>query len=257
MKCPLGGRQGRNNGADRHQRAAAALTESPGKPRPQGITGPSARDTETQFAPARSDLASLTARKRKRVSSDTPRRRGATISLSACAEIFWIVSRVSGDLGAFPFIIMKEMIVIQFILAACLGFSTAATAQSLSSSAASSAANHARSALHPRAFENQNFTMALLPGWTVALTDQQAPEKTGDFCVVDFIYGNYLLSINPVFTHASGVTGGRMNEILRSQPSVVAVSRSRRSCWRSGCRRFVGFGSRVPWPEPPGRSRSK
>jgi hypothetical protein len=60
-----------------------------------------------------------------------------------------------------------------------------------------------------------------LPGWTVA-PNKSTPGYL-DCCTVTLTHGKYVLAINPVFLHASGVGGGRVVEILNNQPSVVAV----------------------------------
>lgn len=63
-------------------------------------------------------------------------------------------------------------------------------------------------------FENQYVRITVLPGWTV---DASSPP------VVTIIHGKYVLTINPIFTHASGVVGGRFDEITGQIPSVKAV----------------------------------
>jgi len=63
-------------------------------------------------------------------------------------------------------------------------------------------------------FENHYLTITILPGWTVEPSVDQN---------LNIIRGKYLLSINPIFTHASGVTGGRFSEIVGGMPSVDAV----------------------------------
>src|ERR1700692_2527120 len=68
-------------------------------------------------------------------------------------------------------------------------------------------------ALSPE-FENQYLRIQVLPGWTVAASGDQTLNLT---------QGKYLLSINPIFTHASGVTGGRFSEIVSGKQSVDAV----------------------------------
>jgi hypothetical protein len=63
-------------------------------------------------------------------------------------------------------------------------------------------------------FDNQYLTMTILPGW--------APEPSADQ-KLNIIHGKYLLTINPIFTHASGVTGGRFSEIVGGMASIDAV----------------------------------
>jgi hypothetical protein len=72
---------------------------------------------------------------------------------------------------------------------------------------------------HSRHFENPYLSLQILPGWTIAPLHQHA----GDCCILTITNGRYVLSINPVFTHASGISGGCFSEILRDQPSVQAV----------------------------------
>jgi hypothetical protein len=63
-------------------------------------------------------------------------------------------------------------------------------------------------------FDNQYLTVTIVPGWTVRPSVDQK---------LNIVHGKYLLSINPIFTHASGVTGGRFSEIVGGMPSVDAV----------------------------------
>src|ERR1700722_8660917 len=64
-------------------------------------------------------------------------------------------------------------------------------------------------------FDNQYLTITILPTWTVkASLDQK----------LELVRGKYLLTINPVFTHASGIEGGRFSEIVEGMPSIVAVT---------------------------------
>jgi hypothetical protein len=85
-------------------------------------------------------------------------------------------------------------------------------------------ATPATSPHHSRTFENQYLRIRLRPGWTVMPPNEAEKKTSGDCCTVTVTHGNYTLEINPVFDHASGIIGGRMNEILRAQPSVVAVT---------------------------------
>ena len=63
-------------------------------------------------------------------------------------------------------------------------------------------------------FENQYLTIVVQAGWTVRESADPALNLT---------HGKYVLSINPMFTHASGVTCGRFSEITRGMLSVDAV----------------------------------
>ena len=72
---------------------------------------------------------------------------------------------------------------------------------------------------HSRHFENPYLSLQILPGWTIAPPNQHV----GDCCTLTITNGRYVLSINPLFSHASGISGGRFSEILRDQPSVQAV----------------------------------
>lgn len=66
-----------------------------------------------------------------------------------------------------------------------------------------------------RPFDNQYLTMTIVRGWTVgASTDQ----------TLNLNRGKYLLTVNPIFTHASGIEGGRFSEIVQGMPSVDAVT---------------------------------
>ena len=66
-----------------------------------------------------------------------------------------------------------------------------------------------------RRFENQYLTITIAGGWTIGPSVDQK---------LNLIHGKYLLSINPVFLHASGITGGRFSEIVAGMPSVDAVT---------------------------------
>jgi hypothetical protein len=65
-------------------------------------------------------------------------------------------------------------------------------------------------------FDNPYLTMTILTGWTVTPAADQKLNLTR---------GKYLLVINPIFTHASGIEGGRFSEIVGGMPSVDAVTR--------------------------------
>jgi len=62
-------------------------------------------------------------------------------------------------------------------------------------------------------FESPYLTMTIVPGWAVTPPVDQRVEVT---------HGKYVLTINPIFMHASGVTCGRFPE-LAGMPSVEAV----------------------------------
>lgn len=78
-----------------------------------------------------------------------------------------------------------------------------------STNVSQSAASSAKS----RTFSNQLLTITILPGWTPRPTEP----------TLDILHGKYILSINPIFRHASGVTGGRFPEIAARMASVDAV----------------------------------
>jgi hypothetical protein len=97
------------------------------------------------------------------------------------------------------------------LIALCLGLSTAICAQSTWLVVP---ALGAQAKARSPEFENQYLKIQILPGWTVAASGDQT---------LNLIQGKYLLSINPIFTHASGVTGGRFSEIVSRRQSVDAV----------------------------------
>src|SRR5579864_5029811 len=66
----------------------------------------------------------------------------------------------------------------------------------------------------PTEFENQFLAIQIVPGWTVATSTGQT---------LTLVKGKYLLSINPIFLHASGVIGGRFGEIASGMKSIDAV----------------------------------
>src|ERR1035437_5361809 len=63
-------------------------------------------------------------------------------------------------------------------------------------------------------FENQHLKIRLSPGWTVAVSGDQ---------VLNLVRGKYILSIDPIFTHASGIIGGRFSECGSGKQSIEAV----------------------------------
>jgi hypothetical protein len=66
-----------------------------------------------------------------------------------------------------------------------------------------------------RQIDDRFLTMTLLPGWVAASHDQ----------VTIVTRGKYVLRINPIFTHASGVEGGRFPEITAGMSGIGAVMR--------------------------------
>jgi len=64
--------------------------------------------------------------------------------------------------------------------------------------------------------DNQFLAITVAPGWRVA-------DSTKPAFILRLVRDNYTLSINPIFTHASGVEGGRFSEIVAGVPSVDAV----------------------------------
>lgn len=68
-----------------------------------------------------------------------------------------------------------------------------------------------------RTFENQYLAMTILPGWNV----KSAVNQTFD---LQLTQGEYLLTVDPIFGHASGITGGRFSEITSGMPSLEAVA---------------------------------
>jgi len=63
-------------------------------------------------------------------------------------------------------------------------------------------------------FESPYFTMTIVSGWAVTpSTDQR----------VRITHGKYVLSIDPIYTHASGVNCGRFGELANGLPSVGTV----------------------------------
>jgi IPT/TIG domain-containing protein len=66
----------------------------------------------------------------------------------------------------------------------------------------------------PITFENQYVKVNVLPGWTVDASTSPLLKLT---------HGMYVLTINPIYTHASGIVGGRFIEAVQGMPSVEAV----------------------------------
>src|ERR1700716_3195123 len=63
-------------------------------------------------------------------------------------------------------------------------------------------------------FESPYLSITIVPGWTATPSADQRVRVT---------HGRYVLSINPIFTHASGVICGRFPELAGGMPSVEAV----------------------------------
>jgi hypothetical protein len=65
-----------------------------------------------------------------------------------------------------------------------------------------------------RSFDNQYVRMTILPGWTA---DSSKPP------LLKVSHGKYVLTVNPIYVHASGVEGGRFEEVTDGMRSVQAV----------------------------------
>lgn len=63
-------------------------------------------------------------------------------------------------------------------------------------------------------FENQYLRIRILPEWTMAATEGPT---------LNLVRGKYLLSIDPIFMHASGIIGGRFAEYASKKRSIKAV----------------------------------
>jgi hypothetical protein len=66
---------------------------------------------------------------------------------------------------------------------------------------------------HPE-LENDYLKIRILPGWKIA---------TAADPILNLAKDRYVLSVNPIFTHASGVIGGRFSEITSGKQSIDAV----------------------------------
>jgi hypothetical protein len=99
------------------------------------------------------------------------------------------------------------------LIALCLGLSTAICGQQKSTWLLMPPLE-VQAKAGPPEFENQYLKIQILPGWTVAASSDQT---------LNLIKGKYLLSINPIFTHASGGIGGRFSEIVSGKQSIDAV----------------------------------
>lgn len=76
---------------------------------------------------------------------------------------------------------------------------------------------------HARVFENEYVKMTVEPGWT---TIAAMPG-------VKLTHGKYVLDINSIWVHASGV--GRLDEIIGELPSVRAVMANVEGPWPTNC----------------------
>src|SRR5882757_9766233 len=97
------------------------------------------------------------------------------------------------------------------LIAFCLGFSTALCAQT---SIVPLAPQVAQARTRLRKFENHYLKIQVRPTWKIATSTDQ---------ILNLTEGKYLLSINPVFLHASGIIGGRFSEIVSGKASIDAV----------------------------------
>jgi hypothetical protein len=73
------------------------------------------------------------------------------------------------------------------------------------------------SANNGRRFESQYLTITISPKWKVGTSSDQT---------LNLRRGKYLLTIDPIFGHASGIIGGRFGEIVGGMPSIGAVMRN-------------------------------
>jgi IPT/TIG domain-containing protein len=99
------------------------------------------------------------------------------------------------------------------LIAFCFGLSTALCALQKSTPPLTPP-QEPRPRVHAREFENQFLKIRIVPGWTVPRSADQT---------LNLIRGKYLLSIDPIFGHASGVIGGRFSEIVSGKKSIDAV----------------------------------
>jgi IPT/TIG domain-containing protein len=102
------------------------------------------------------------------------------------------------------------------LIAFCLAVSTALCAEQKSTRLLMSPLE-AQAGARPGEFASQYLRIQILPGWTVATSADQT---------LNLIQGKYLLSINPIFVHASGGIGGRFSEVVSGKQSIDAVMRN-------------------------------
>lgn len=69
--------------------------------------------------------------------------------------------------------------------------------------------------------ENQYLKIDLFPGWTASPISSEDPSRA--LGSVRITKDRYVLQVIPIFEHASGVIGGRLDEAIGGQPSVEAV----------------------------------
>src|SRR5208283_4982236 len=74
-------------------------------------------------------------------------------------------------------------------------------------------------------FENQYVRMSILPGWTVDASSSPP--------LVKLTHGKYVLTINPIFTHARAY--GYLEDIASGLPSVEAVMAEVDEPWSTSC----------------------
>ncbi|MFZ0315187.1 MAG: hypothetical protein WAL85_20975 [Candidatus Korobacteraceae bacterium] len=89
-------------------------------------------------------------------------------------------------------------------------------------------------------FENQYVGMTILPGWTV---DASSPP------LVKLRHGNYVLTIDPIHTHARAF--GSLEDIASVLPSVEAVMREVDGPWMTSCAqpgKMIGTSRIRLWP---------
>jgi hypothetical protein len=99
------------------------------------------------------------------------------------------------------------------LIASCLGFSLAIGAH-LNGAWFFIPLLNAQQKPAAHEFENRYLKIQVLPAWT--------PQPYND-PTLDLVRGKYVLSINPIFTHASGIEGGRFNEFANGKPSIDSV----------------------------------
>jgi len=121
------------------------------------------------------------------------------------------------------------------LIAFCLGLSTALCAQQKSTSPLMPPLE-AQASTRPNQFENQYLKIQILPGWTVAPSTDQT---------LNLIEGKYLLSINPIFVHASGIIGGRFGESIDAVMANVDQPAGGFECAQSAREELVVTKTRV------------
>ena len=98
----------------------------------------------------------------------------------------------------------------------------ASTSSDQTPAVAQNAAPNSTSAAAPKAvastFTDKNLSINVLPGW---MAKQSAATTAPE--AVNITKGNYILYVNPLFGHASGIQGGRFSEVADGMPSVDLV----------------------------------